>query len=220
LFLDRLDTLVLAACKDIRDDGTVILDEDFDIMKAMSTQFHICPRCKAEVDVTQPEAAKTSRSGHPSAPDDPAATDCQDESGSSRPEQREVSEKETKESKVSSNSRNPGEFTAHSPLFFLYDQKKDKGSSSRKTVASIPTLNQTLRRANNLSPTVRSTYFKLRGQFQVGSEFSRALLVELEDRIQAAIQVKKLEEENLNLNVEVRNSYGMKLGLVFLSSSG
>jgi hypothetical protein len=103
LILDHLDTLVLAACKEMRDDGTVVLDENFDILKAMSTQFHICPRCKAEMDVTQTEVAETPPSEHSSAPDVPPATDCRDESGRSQPEERDASEKSTKTSKVSSN---------------------------------------------------------------------------------------------------------------------
>jgi hypothetical protein len=35
----------------------------------------------------------------------------------------------------------------------------------------------------------------------------------LNDRIQAAIEVKKIEEQNPNLEIEVRNSYGKNLGL-------
>ncbi|RXW14764.1 hypothetical protein EST38_g11091 [Candolleomyces aberdarensis] len=174
----------------------------------MATEFHVCLRCNAEEDVTRTEDASTPRPGHSSAPDSSPATD-RDESGGSLPKEGKApaSGKKTKAGKVSSSSRMPlNEFTAHKksfPFSLLHNQRKVKGLSPGGTAASIPTSDRILRPSNKLSPTARSVYYELKGQFEVGSEFSRALLVELDDRIQAAIAVKQMQEKNPDLEIEI-----------------
>ncbi|KAJ2919442.1 hypothetical protein MD484_g1023, partial [Candolleomyces efflorescens] len=179
LILDRLDTIVLAACAEIGDDGTVVLDENFDIMKAVSTQFHICPRCRAEsmvnVGTQQAKDAESPPAGHSDPTLDVSpATDRRDEP------RKKASKKKSA----------------------ISTKEKPTSSSSRKA-AGTPTADRVTRRANNFSQSVRNTYFNLRSQFKVGSGFNRALLSELDERIQAAIEVNKLERENPNMKIEV-----------------
>ncbi|KAJ2933202.1 hypothetical protein H1R20_g3873, partial [Candolleomyces eurysporus] len=191
-FLDNIDKFVLAACKRIEDDGTVVLNEGFDITKAMATEFHVFIRCNTEQDVAQAEDASTPRPGHSSAPDSSPATD-RDESDGSLPKQGKAlaAGKKTKAGK------------AIFLFSLLHNQRKVKDLSSGGAAASIPKSDRILRPSNKLSPTARSVYYKLKGKFEVGSEFSRALLVELDDRIQAAIAVKQMQEKNPDLEIEI-----------------
>ena len=106
-FLDNLDKFVLAACKNIEDDGSVVLNEGFDTTKAMATQFHVCLRCNAEEAVAHAgDASIPPRSGHSSAPYSAPATN-RDESDNLLPGRGEVPGKKTTAGKVSSSSWMP-----------------------------------------------------------------------------------------------------------------